>query len=204
MTKQNNKRARRTKRRSPNQAVPSSAAIRYSGPAKELRDISDGIVVELRLTQSVASGATTQLNYTLNTDPSAADNWSEYSSSWGEYRVLAMTTQYEPLFSVTYQGVASTYGVGPSVHSSYHQYAAPATTNYATAWSVGDSIVSHVTKKSRRVWRMSEPREANFSTVASPATNIFGASYFADNVITGTTYGIMFITYLVQFRSRTK
>lgn len=197
-------RARRPARRSAKLAVPSSAAIKYSGPAKELRDISDGIVVELRLTQSVASGATTQLNYTVNCDPSSADNWSEYSTSWGEYRVLAMTTQYEPAFSVSYLGVGSVFGVGPSVHSSYHQYAAPTSTNYATAWSVGDSTVSHVTKRSKRVWRMSEPREANFSTVATPATNIFGASYFADNVVTATTYGIMFITYLVQFRSRTK
>lgn len=204
MTKNQNLRTR--KRRNPKSRVPSSAAVQYQGPTKELRDAQDGIVVELRLTQSVASGGGTSLNYSLNTDPSAADNWSEYSTAWGEYRVLAMTAVYEPLKSCSlYAGAASTYEAqAPAIHSVYHQFTAPTTTNYATAWSVGDSIVSHVTKRSSRVWRMSESREAVFNPTSTPVTTIYGVSYFADGVTTATTYGIMFITYLVQFRSRTK
>jgi hypothetical protein len=176
---------------------PNASAIVYSGPIPQ-RTAENGIVAILRENATFASGSGTSFISILDNNPSGADNWSEYSNAWGEYRVLAMRVEYEPIQVVNTAAVTA----APLVHSVVHQPGLVSSpTNYGQAFSIGDAKLGNTMRKYVRLWRMSGSSEAVYQSTLAPAATGLSVLSSAFGLTTATTYGYAFITYLVQFRT---
>ncbi len=196
MTKQKQRRQNRGRGRKNFPVAPSSGALIYRGIIPQ-NTAETGIVATLRDYVTFNTGAGTGFNSQLDNNPSSADNWSEYSTSWSEYRVLGIRFEFVPQFSVNTTAVTT----GPLVNSILHMAGAPSNTTYATSLGYGDAKLGHVTKSFVREWRMTEVNEAQFISTASPANTAYVFIAYADSLTTGTAYGAIFRTWLVQFRN---
>jgi hypothetical protein len=168
----------------------------YSGPVPQ-RTAENGIVALLRENASFASGTGTSFVSVLDNNPSGADNWTEYSNAWAEYRVLAIRVEYEPIQVVNTAAVTA----APLVHSVIHQPSLSPPANYGQAFSAGDAKLGNTMRKFVRTWRMSGTAEATYQNTLAPSATSLTVASSAFGLTTGVTYGIAFITYLVQFRT---
>jgi len=176
---------------------PPASATLYAGPVPQ-RTAENGIVALLREDAIFSTGSGTNFVSVLDNNPSGADNWTEYSNSWGEYRVLAMRVEYEPVQVVNTAAVTA----APLVHSVLHQASLPSSpSNYGQAFSLGDAKLGNTMRKFVRVWRMSGTAEATYQNTLAPAATSLTVTSSAFGLTTATTYGYAFITYLVQFRT---
>jgi len=175
---------------------PNASATVYMGPVPQ-RTAENGIVALLREDAVFVSGSGTSFVSILDNNPSSADNWTEYSNAWGEYRVLAMRVEYEPVQIVNTAAVAA----APLVHSVVHQPSLSSPGNYGQAFSIGDAKLGNTMRKHVRTWRMSGTAEATYQNTLSPAATSLAFVNSAFGLTTATTYGYAFITYLIQFRT---
>ncbi len=179
--------------------VPSPGKLVYSGPIPT-HTAESGTLVLLREVATLSTGAGTSFNSIIDNNPSGTDNWSEYSTSWSEYRVLGIRFDFRPQYSVN----TATIATAPLVHSVLHMKANPSITSYGDVFAYGDSYLGHVTKQRLSEWRMTTPEEATFVDTSAPAGTAVCYTNYASGLTTATTYGIVFITYLVQFRNARK
>jgi hypothetical protein len=171
----------------------------YKGPIP--RNVSeDGIVAVLRDVVTFNTGAGTTFVSYLDNNPSSTDNWSEYSTSWAEYRVLGIRYEYSPTFLVNTAAVLT----APLATTVLHMKASPAIASYPQALSYGDSRLGHVTKKFSREWRMIGAEEGAWIDTAAPAGTAFTFAAYGEALTTALLYGTMVRTYLVQFRNPRK
>lgn len=173
--------------------------LSYRGPIPT-RTAENGAVVLLREIATLSTGAGTSFNSIIDNNPSGCDNWSEYSTSWSEYRVLGIRFEYVPQFAVN----TAVVNVSPLVHCILHMKSNPAITSYPQAFSYGDSHLGHVCRRRLMEWRMSTPEEASFLDTNAPAGVAVAYTNYAEGLTTATQYGILFVTYLVQFRNARK
>jgi hypothetical protein len=159
-----------------------------------------GIVAVLRDEFALSTGVGTVISGNLDNNPSGTDNWSEYSTSWSEYRVLGIRFEFVPSFAVNTAAIATS----PMVSSVLHMAAAPAIVSYSQCFSYGDSKIGHITKPWVREWRMTETPEAAFIDCSAPTLSSYALTYYADTLTAATIYGQIFRTWLVQFRNPRK
>lgn len=179
--------------------VPSPSALMYKGIIP-YNASETGIVAVLRDQFALSTGVGTSVSGNLDNNPSGTDNWSEYSTSWSEYRVLGIRFQFVPNFAVNTAAIATS----PLVTSVLHMASAPAIVSYSQCFSYGDSQLGHITKPSIREWRMTEVAEANFIDCSAPGLTSYVYTYYADSLTAATIYGNIFRTWLVQFRNPRK
>jgi hypothetical protein len=179
--------------------VPKPNVLEYKGVIPRAAS-EEGIVAILRDIVSYATGAGTSFVSYLDNNPSSTDNWSEYSTSWSEYRVLGIRFEYVPTYAVNTAAITS----GPLAHSVLHMKATPAIASYSQALSYGDSKLGHTAKKYVDEWRMASAEEGTFLDCSSPSGTAFVQTAYADTLTTGTTYGTVFRTWLIQFRNPRK
>jgi hypothetical protein len=177
-------------------AAPDAATVKYSGPIPT-RTSENGIVSILRDEIEYNTGSGTSFVSILDNNPSGADNWSEYSTAWAEYRVLAIKLEYVPQYVVNTTNIAS----APLVHSVLHTSTITSPTGYSTALSIGDAKLGNTMTRFTREWRMQGVDEATWITTTAPAASSLAFTSSAFNATTGVLYGIGLITYLVQFRT---
>ncbi len=195
-----NKRAPRGGAKSRNFPTPPPASeLIYRGPIPR-NTAETGLVAVLRDIATYATGVGTSFVSYLDNNPSSTDNWSEYSTSWSEYRVLGIRFEYSPTFAVNTATVSS----NPLVHSVLHMKSTPAIASYAQGLSYGDAKLGHTTKKFVDEWRMNSAEEGTFIDTSAPAGTAFVHTAYADTLTTATTYGTLFRTWLVQFRNARK
>jgi hypothetical protein len=197
---QRKKKMRPTKRRYQDfPVVPSPSALQYRGIIP--RNASeDGIVSVLRDVVTYNTGAGTSFVSYLDNNPSSTDNWSEYSTSWSEYRVLGIRFEYSPTYVVNVAAVQT----APFVTSVLHMKSTPAIASYPQALSYGDSRLGHITKTFSREWRMIGAEEGAWIDTGAPAGTTFVFSAYAETLTTALLYGTMLRTWLVQFRNPRK
>lgn len=179
--------------------VPRASLLEYRGviPANAAEE---GIVVILRDTATFSTGGGTSFTSILDNNPSGTDNWTEYSTSWSEYRVLGVRYHYAPTFAVNTAAVNS----APLAHAVLHMKSSPAISSYSNAVAYGDSRLGHVNKMFTREWRMASAEEGTFLDTAAPAPTAVTFTAYAEGLSTGLTYGVCFRTWLVQFRNPRK
>jgi hypothetical protein len=179
--------------------VPRPSQLEYKGiiPANAAEE---GIVSVLRDVATYSTGAGTSFVSYLDNNPSSTDNWSEYSTSWSEYRVLGVRFEYVPTFTVNTAAINS----APLAHSVLHMKATPAISSYPQALSYGDARLGHVNKRFTREWRMASAEEGTFIDTASPAGTAFVFTAYAEGLTAALTYGTLFRTWLIQFRNPRK
>jgi hypothetical protein len=174
---------------------PDPGIIHYTGPINY--PILDTSVVTLYDSQAMDSDASGNLSAFVNNNPSSARNFTEYSGSWYEYRVLAVKISYFPKAVNNTATLPGFDGYSGLVHGL--SISAPST--LAQAASTGLSKPWIAFRPFTRSWRMETATEAPFIPTLTPATtsNCFALTFFGG----GATlhYGNLEIQYLVQYKT---
>jgi hypothetical protein len=176
---------------------PSSSVTRYNGPIR--MPMSDTTSVVLRDNATVTCSAGGAIAALFNTNPSNARNWTEYSTSWVEYRVLGIRFTYFPIANAP-----STTLLGFSGYQSINHGTVTAPTTLAEASSTGDSRGWNAFRNFVREWRMCTPGEALWQPCSGPATVSDTLMLYASGAGVSLQYGDILIEYLVQFKTHAK
>jgi hypothetical protein len=176
---------------------PPSSATNYSGPIR--MPASDTEVIVLKDNATVVCSAGGVISSVYNTNPSGARNWTEYSTSWVEFRVLGIHFTYFPVANAP-----STTLLGFSGYQSINHGTVTAPTTLAEASSTGDARGWNAFRNFTREWRMSTPGEALWQPCSGPATVSDTLVLYATGAGVSLTYGDILIQYLVQFKTHAK
>jgi hypothetical protein len=175
---------------------PPTNLITYRGPIS-LKTAERGIVASVRGLSGLSTGAGQVFNVLIDNNPSGADNWAAYASSWAEYKVLGMKIQYAPVYNVSTSTVAS----GVVVANIFHSNVNPGITTLTNAFTYGDPKIKHSTKPFSLEWRLQDTDEALWQPTSSPGRTSYVANVYSSGLTTATTYGYLYITYMIQFHN---
>ncbi len=180
-------------------SVPDPSTVSYRGRIPT-NNAESGIVMTLRRAVQITTNSSGIYSATQTWDPSGCDNWTEMSTTFDEYRVLGIRYEYCPAFTVN----SASVGGGLICSSILHTESAPSPGSITEAYSYGDSRVGSVFKPFTREWRMSDTNEADFNRTASTNSGQYTIHVYVDQAGASIAYGIMFVTYFVQFRTLRK
>jgi hypothetical protein len=185
-----------SKRLKASSAKPLSSVIRYTGPTHVPTELTDGVTVNLRESAGISTTSGGSLIFTDTNIPNSAQNWTDFAGVWNEYRVLAIEYEYVPYFKVNVSGVQD----APMVFTPLHTITTPTPSTYQTALAYGSPILRSLMTRCKVSWRMTSVDEADYLSTAAPAADCTTVLLFAlgNNSI---SYGVLFYTYLIQFRS---
>jgi len=204
MTKQNKRKARLANSTRSRISPPSAALIKYNGSV-DLPLATTGIVANLHRAVSIQSNGSGVVSYIDTYDPSNCDNWTEYSTSWAEYRVLGIKYHYMPTYKVNTATTTTVIQDAPVVFTKLHALTVPSPTNMSEAWAYSDNgKVDSLMREKVVTWRMDDAFEAQFENTSATNTSVYTVMYQSYGASATITYGTMFITYLVQFRNTRK
>lgn len=178
---------------------PDARVIDYRGPidVPGTNEQIDHIAVNIHYVVGVSSSAAGVINAIYRSDPSAGADWASFTSAYHEYRVLAMRVRYEP--SNRYS--KTTTICQPLVTVVDHNNGS-ALGSYAAAYGHQSAKLVTLEDPWVRNWRMHDVQEADFIETTVAPTQVSGVKLYADSLSVSTTYGMVFITWLVQFRGR--
>jgi len=194
MTK-NSKRSRRNGRGNMSDPNPDPGTIHYRGPLQPRNE--DSSTVTLYNNVAVTMDGAGNYSAFVTNDPSASRNWTEYSTSWLEYRVLAVKITYFPSAVVNTATIPGFQGYQSIVHAL--TVATPA--SLAQAASTGISKGWTGFRRFVRSWRMETPAEANFQLTSAPSATSQTHMLYAVAGGAAVSYGNVEIQYLVQFKT---
>jgi hypothetical protein len=196
MPRRNGKTPRRARRRVARTSMPLPSALAYSGPITiPSTDMTTVVLVDnFALTPTVSV-----ISAVFNNNPANSRNWTEYSTSWNEYRVLGIKFTYDPI--TTAPNITLQQGSG--YHSIFHG-TATAPTTLAEAASTGVARSFNVFKPFVREWRMTNVNEATFVQTSAPAANSDTLLVYSNNTTAGINVGNVKVEYLVQFKTHVK
>lgn len=175
----------------------SVSAQSYRGPAVPRWAFSANHTDTMLLVDNVdlASTAGGAIADVYGNSPSGAPNWADMNTVWGEYRTLAMTIEFYP--NNRYSKTTTTCV----------PLAVVVDRRNATAYASYDAATSHETARLRSLedpWRveikMDGSEESQFIAVSGPTSSNW-LKLYASGLTISTTYGKVFIKYLVQFRN---
>jgi hypothetical protein len=188
-------RGRRLRRITQKLPDPIPSTIQYRGPVAIPPDDTTSAILMDSYNVTAVAGV---VLLTFNNNPSAARNWTEYSTAWNQYRVLGMKFRYFPLQNAP---TAVTAGAG---YTSIFHGTSTAPTSLPIASSTGIAKPWNVFQRFTRDWRMSEANEASFILTSAPASTSDTLIVYANNVLgVAVTTGFIEVTYLVQFKTHT-
>jgi hypothetical protein len=174
---------------------PPPNTIAYKGPVRTVSD--DETTVTLFDSFDVSTAAGTSFVLKFDNNPSSARNWTEYSTSWNNYRVLGIRYRYFPASVVNTTSLVGNFGYQSIVHGTV---ASPASLPQAASTGIAAPWVPF--QRFNRVWKMQEVAEATFGLCSAPAStsNTLVAFMSAGAAV---DYGTIMIEYLVQFKTHT-
>ncbi len=175
-------------------SVPVSA-IRYRGPLKIPN--TDTMTVTLLDGATVASSAAGVITATFNNNPSSARNFSEFSTSWFEYRVLGVRFAYYPISPTPNLTLQTCSGSQSVVHGTVP--GAPSSLSQAFSTGIAKPFSGFL--PFQREWRMQTVNESVFVPTASPASSSDTLVLYADNATVSQVFGNLMIEYLIQFKT---
>jgi hypothetical protein len=173
---------------------PAPDMVMYRGSLAPMRN--DTTTVTLYDNATVTTDAAGLISSAYNNNPGACRNWTEYSTSWGEYRVLGIKFSYDPIAVVNTAAIPGFSGYHSIVHGT------PTTpASLAQAASTGISKRWNAFRPFVREWRMADTGEAQFIDTSAPAQNSFVLTLYASGGGNAIYYGNILLEYLVQFRT---
>lgn len=180
---------------------PDASDVIYRGPLRVPGSLEnlDRIVSNFHFVIQATSDGSGKLTSVLRTDPSSAADWSNFTGSYHEYRVLAMQVRFEP--SNRYS--KTTTICQPIICVVDHNTSA-ALTSYAQAYGHASSEIVTLEDPWKRDWRMNDVQEADFVVTSVAPSQVGGVKVYGDGLSVSTVYGMYFITWLVQFRGRSE
>jgi len=175
----------------------STSAQAYRGPAVPRWAFQANHTTEMVLTDNsdLASTAGGAIATVFGSGPSGCPNWADTNTVWGEYRTLAMTVEYYP--NNRYSKTTTTC-VPLAVLVDRRN--STALTSYDNATSHEACRLLSLEDPWRQSIKMEGTEEAAFSAVSGP-NDFFWVKLYATGLTVSTTYGKIFVKYLVQFRN---
>lgn len=177
---------------------PPPNTIAYKGPISF--PTSDELTVTLYDSTVIAPVITAQTKLLFDNNPSAARNWTEFSTAWNNYRVLGIRYKFYPNNTVNTTTTPGNFGVQSIVHGTI----AVAPNSLAEAMSTGVAKPWTIYKPFTRVWRMQETAEATYTLTSAPAANSNTLVVYASAAPATDNYGTVMVEYLVQFKTHAK
>jgi hypothetical protein len=174
------------------------SAIVYHGPIlKSLDKENTDTMTTVLLSDSAATASATAINGTFSFyNPSTAVDWSDYSSSYDQYRVLGVELHFVPNASTA--NFANSYAPIATV---VDRDTSTALVSYASADNYASLEMHCLDRPWKRVWHMANVTDAQFfNTQALPSTS--GAFKLFASGLSNVTYGRFICYWRVQFMGR--
>jgi len=196
-------RRRRGSRRGPVNRVPQQlrelpiSSVSYYGQVRDPTTRNEVTLKTLVLNSvsNFTSNGGGVISSVYSSSPSTASNWSGLASVFDEFRVLAFQISYEP--NDQYDLPATT-GTVPILTVLDHDNIAALTT-YSQAAQYESVRMHNLSRPWTRRISMSDVAEAQFFNTATPPTSFFIKTY-TQNAGVSTIYGLIMVTWRVQFR----
>jgi len=185
---------------------PSSSAIAYHGRVFYPNEgqMADSITIVSKYASDLASTGAGVIANVFSNDPQNINDWSSLAAAYTDYRVLATAFEFYP--SNKYSKTTTTTKAFCHVVNRQSS-AALSSFNEAAAYesfkllSLDDEVSFDNNEKVVPIVRMNGINEAEWKSTSAPATEWWHKLY-TDNVSISTTFGIVIITYRLQFRGR--
>lgn len=195
-------RANKRQKTSGSMHSPGPGATSYSGPIVLRSAVGQQQITTRLFTYNTVATTTAAgiLSVSATSQPNASPDWSDAAGMYQEYRVLGYKVTYMPLF-LNYQGPTSTtpkqqspFVVGinrgaitpPATYASALQLEGAKIGNSGAAWTI--SVRASGTNEMQWI-----------NTLSTAITNQVNS--YANSLDVSTTYGVVFIQWLVQLRS---
>ncbi len=193
---------KRMKNRSRANTGRSNSLLEYRGPIHlPTKDGLDDTVVRANLsftTQVSANGAGLIAGYVANSDVTASTDWSSFAATYQEYRVLAVEVKYQNYFNGAYSA-SLLQGAGAMCSNHVSTISAPASLDAVV--QVADHKPWRTSAPLVKAWRARGTEEMGFTATSATSTH-GGIQYYATVGTPSAFYGILYITFMVEFRSR--
>jgi len=193
-------RKRRTNKRPGSNQAPRETAVssqQYNGPVS-MRVFSGGdhtTTLLLTYQTTLVSDAGGVISTVFGNNPSSAGNWADTNTVWGEHRVLAFKVEFFP-----YNRYSKTTTTCIPVVVDVDRRSATALPNMAAATSRETAKLKSLEDPWKIEAKMKGSEEAQFLAVSSPNSFIWIKTY-TSGLTVSTTYGLILVRYLVQFRN---
>jgi hypothetical protein len=185
---------------------PPARAITYRGPLTStgIRQQDHTYTAPLHYSLAISSSAAGAISGNVDTgNPSGGSGWSTLATVWDEFRVLSARVYYQPV---------DRYDAPLAVTTAVNQPPLLIALDRDSSATPGSIAVIQAYESCRMVslsdpwtisWKMDGVVEAEFITTAAPTgSRSRGFIYLAlsNSATINTTFGYIFVTFLVQFR----
>jgi len=181
--------------------TPLDPSVDYNGPARLPRRLQSQqklpATLELIQESTVASSGAGGLNTVFGNAPNGCADWSSVSVHWDEYRVLAITTQYQPVSRYSSGTIAKFPLVVVIDRDSSNNL-----TSYSNALAYGSAKWLSFEEPWQFVWKASSIDEMTWVNTAAPANNSWIKYWSGPGNTASTNMGCIFMIYLVEFRGQ--
>jgi len=180
--------------------VPASTIV-FRGPIRAMAAARDETLStqELTLVTNLTASAGGIITPAWS-NPNSASEWSQMAALYEEYRVVGLRAVYIPFYPHWGTSSALALNQGGIVWYPLRNGSALAT-SAATAFAYAGAIPHAITDRAVVENRMSATNESDFTNTTTPV-GLFAVAAYGSGFTASTSYGTMFITWLVQFRSR--
>ncbi len=170
----------------------------YKGPVISAagREQADLHSVNLMSVVDLVSSAANLIQNVYNDDPSGYSEWANFAALFHEYRVLGAEFKFYPQNRYS-KSTTITRPMAIIVDRSTSAIVA----NYAGALNHPSAKLKSLDDPFESSWRMENAEESAFEQTLAPVAKHWFKLY-ADTLSASTTYGIVTIVLLVQFRGR--
>jgi len=175
---------------------PSSRLVMYRGPVRSFGAANEADLHTLVLTQEflLTSSAGGVLATVVSDNPNAAANWSNLVNVFDEYRVLAIEFLYVPNNRYSKTVTVTTpllIVVDHDNNAALSSYSGAAQYASCKSFALDDPFKFRA--------QMSEVSEASFINTTAPTSRYYIKCY-STGLTVSTSYGVVILTFRVQFR----
>jgi hypothetical protein len=151
-----------------------------------------------RVTAVAASDGAGLLRGSFGNNPSGGSDWSNWITTWTEYRVLGFEVEYIPAFENSYPTSTAVGGLLVAYVDRQSSASSPSSANQVLAYD-GSKYVS-MNKHLKIITKATGTNEMQWLNTASPSAWC-SIRYCSTALSISTTYGTFVITWLIEFRS---
>jgi len=173
------------------------SAQRYVGPiiGSPFNDANHTTTLLLIYQTSLASTVGGVVADVFGNNPSSASNWGDSNAVWGEYRVLAFRLEFYPV-----NRYSKTTTVTFPVLVDVDRRNSTALTSFSVAAARETCKMRSLEDPWHEEIRMTGSEESQFIAVSAP-TALSWFKLYSTGLSVSTTYGLILVKYLVQFRN---
>lgn len=193
---------RMTRKKTGQSKVPDASAMVYKGSIRAVNSglVKDDIVATMSFAQFSGGSAVGLQNYQSASNITSCSDWSSFATTFDEYRILGFELDWIPSTDAGNASVVHSAGLAITTHSPANPFPFTAISTMA---AYADWKPFNTGKPLRLEWKMQSSEEAQFVTTSTTINQGF-IGFWAPYATTtaSNSYGMLVVTYKVQFRGR--